>query len=128
MHRLRLPRIPGGLAWLMTQCEVCQGQAQLFLCKRCTVDLRTMLIGLGAGFPLGNGRRSHAWLAALQDAANGDTRLGEPARRSPVSIPNTDSKPLPYSETASGLLEKVRGMLGTWIRHLCETRGVEVPG
>lgn len=106
----------------MAECQSCHAQTQLFLCKRCVADLRELLTGLASGFPLGNGRRSRPWLAALQDAATGDTRLGESTRRS------TDlTSPLPYSETASGLLANVTGMLGTWVRHLCESRGVEAP-
>lgn len=110
----------------MTQCQSCQANTQLFLCKRCITDLRDTLIGLVArtetNIRTGETRPAPGWLALLHDAATGDTRLGESTRRS------TDlTSPLPYSETASGLLANVTGMLGTWVRHLCESRGIKQP-
>ena len=72
--------------------------------------------------PLDNGRRSRAWLVALEDAALGDTRLGESARRS------TDkTTPIPFGENASALLSSVRNTLSAWIGYICKTRGLELP-
>lgn len=105
----------------MTDCTVCSAKSQLWLCNRCQTELRSMLDGLAIGNPLGNGRRSRPWLVCLQDAAEGSTRLGESARRA-----TDQTQPMPFNERASDELGKVEGMLGTWVRHICESRGIEV--
>ena len=107
----------------MTACRNCHRKCHdAFLCHQCANDLRELLHGLAVGMPLDNGRRSRAWLVALEDAALGDTRLGESARRS------TDkTTPIPFGENASALLASMRNMLETWVKHLCEARGMELP-
>lgn len=106
----------------MSQCTHCGGRAQLYLCGSCQTDLRDMLTGLAIGQDLGNGRRSRGFIQALEDAVLGDTRLGESARRS-----TERNTPLPVNLLASQLLENVHNMLGGWVRHLCESRGTEIP-
>lgn len=105
----------------MTTCQNCSAKSQLFLCNRCCQDLKQLLEGLALGFPLGNGRRSRPWLVCLEDAANGATRLGESARRS-----TERNSPLPFNQRASEELGRVEGILSTWVRHLAESRGIEV--
>ena len=93
-----------------------------FLCHGCCDDLVDLLTGLAVGGPLRSGRWSRPWLVSLEDAALGHTRLGESQRH------GTDkNSPLPFSESASTLLGSVTGMLSTWVRHVCETRGAPVP-
>jgi len=95
----------------MIKCSVCHRKCQLHLCTDCSNQLREMLTGLAIGFPLGNGKRSRPWLQYLEDAALGDTRLGESARRS------TDrTQPLPFGETASQLLTNTHTTLATWFQ------------
>jgi hypothetical protein len=55
----------------MTDCRHCTRPAQLFLCNRCITELRDMLNGLPR------------FIGYLTDAARGQTRLGEPGRRTP---------------------------------------------
>jgi len=91
------------------------------MCNTCTSELRELLLGMARGFHLGEGRWSRAWLAALEDAALGQTRLGESERFS-----SDRNSPLPFSESASLLMDNVHGMLTTWVRHVCESRGIPV--
>jgi hypothetical protein len=103
-------------------CTVCAAKCNNgFLCSRCQQDLKQLLDGLSIGNPLGNGRRSRPWLVCLEDAALGGTRLGESARRS-----TERNSPTPFNERASDELGKVEGMLFGWVRHICESRGIEV--
>ena len=77
-----------------------------------------MLTGLATGFPLGNGKHSRPWLQCLEDAALGDTRLGESARRS------TDrTTPLPFGETASTLLADTYFTLAKWFQTILNRKG-----
>ncbi len=55
-----------------TECRNCGRAAQTFLCPRCVTELRDMLTGL-----------AHGWIQYLEDAALGQTKLGESARRTP---------------------------------------------
>lgn len=106
-----------------TPCQVCaRNSPNSFLCQACCHELHDLLIGLVIGQELPNGKRAPGWLEYLQDAAWGRTRLGESARRS-----TERNTPLPMNLGASQLLENVNGMLLTWARHICESRGVELP-
>lgn len=97
----------------MTQptCQVCSRQCQTFLCTNCERELRDMLEGL-----------AKRWLRYLQDAALGQTRLGDVVRHR-----RGDEQPLRLNLRASELLDYTRSVLVEWIRDLCETRGVPVP-
>jgi len=100
------------------QCQNCHRKSQLHLCTDCSNQLREMLTGLAIGFPLGNGKRSRPWLQCLEDAALGDTRLGESARRS------TDrTQPLPFGEPASQLLTNTQATLATWFQTILNRKG-----
>ncbi|PQM45681.1 hypothetical protein C1Y40_04125 [Mycobacterium talmoniae] len=100
-------------------CTVCDAKTDLFLCRTHVAAVRSMLTGLCVGPELDNGHRGAGWLTWLVQAAHGQTRLGESARRS------TDKgSPMLCNTRASGLLATVRNMLSTWIRDLCEMRGV----
>ena len=94
----------------MTECQICQGRATLFLCGVCQDSLRDMLRGLAVGQELPNGQRGAGWLEFLEDAALGRTRLGESARRS------TDrGSPMLHHEAASELHNNIHTMLLQWV-------------
>jgi hypothetical protein len=108
---------------VVMNCSVCAAKCNNgFLCSRCQQDLKQLLDGLSIGNPLGNGRRSRPWLVSLADEALGDTRKGESARRA-----SDRTQPMPFNENASTVALATKGMLGTWMRHLCETRGAQCP-
>lgn len=101
-------------------CTVCTAKTELFLCRTHTDEVRGLLTGLVRGPELRNGHHGSGWLTFLIQAATGQTRLGESAGRS------TDKgSPMLCNLRASDLLDDVRNMLTTWIRDLCETRGIE---
>lgn len=106
----------------MNPCQHCGAKTQLFLCDSCIESLRELLTGLVVGQELPSGHRAPGWIEYLQDCAWGRTRLGESARRS-----SDRTSPMPVHLAASELLDAVHATLGTWVRHICEARGIEVP-
>lgn len=82
-----------------------------------------MLQGLAQGQELPSGHRAAGWIEYLEDAALGRTRLGESARRS-----TERNTPLPVNLRASAMLDDVRCTLSTWVRHICEARGISEYG
>ena len=111
----------------MTQCQKCAGRAQTFLCNTCTRELRDMLTGLhtgtGTNMATGERRPMAGWLEMLQDAVQGQTRLGESERRS-----TERSSPLMIHTEASRLLDNVHATLVRWVQDICDSRGVDYPG
>lgn len=123
----------------MSQCRVCEGHAQLFLCVTHISSLRDAL------------RDLPWWLRRLDESAIGDVRLGEGGRKGtraheldeytgPDGAEKLDQarrdgkfaidKALAAGRVnakASRLLDRATNELGTWVRHLCESRGVETP-
>jgi hypothetical protein len=93
----------------MSQCQRCSGRATLFLCNACTSDLREMLEGMPR------------WLGYLADAAHGQTRLGESARRS-----GDLTSPMPCNLGASELYQQVHNALSRIVQEICESRGMEI--
>jgi hypothetical protein len=105
---------------VVTSCQQCARKSQTFICTTCQAELKQMLEGLAIGFPLDTGRRSRPWLQCLEDAALGDTRLGESARRS------TDrTTPVPFGEKASDLLADVYSVLAGWFQTILNRKGNE---
>jgi hypothetical protein len=95
----------------MSACQHCGSRANdAFLCRQCATDLREMLEGLPR------------WLAYLSDAAHGQTRLGESARRS-----GDLTSPMPVHLGASALYRQVHNTLSRIMQEICESRGVEIP-
>jgi hypothetical protein len=80
----------------------------LFLCAPCIDELRDKLTSLPG------------WLEHLAEHALGLTRIGTASRRH-----RGDEQPMRYNPRASDLLDAVKNSLTTWIRHICEERGVE---
>lgn len=64
-------------------CKHCGRQAQLFLCELCIKELREMLTWLARGRKRPDGDYEAGWLEHLAEAALGQTKLGESARRTP---------------------------------------------
>jgi hypothetical protein len=95
----------------MSQCQHCSGRVHdAFICRQCTAELREMLEGMPR------------WLGYLADAAHGQTRLGESARRS-----GDLTSPMPVNLPASALYQQVHNMLSRIVQEICESRGFEVP-
>lgn len=82
-----------------------------FLCNTCIGRLRQMLTDLPG------------WITTLEEAVHGQTRLGESVRRS-----TEKTGPMLCNLEASELLDYTRSVLVEWVRDICETRGMEVPG
>ena len=91
----------------MTVCQRCACKSQLFLCNDHTAELRDMFTDLPR-------LASH-----LAEAATGQTRLGEQARRAP-----SDEAPMRVNMKASDLLRNVNLTLVRWVQDICDTRGV----
>src|SRR5437868_450432 len=64
-------------------CRNCKRAATLFLCSRCTAELRDMLTGLAIGQELPSGHHGAGWIEHLRESALGQTKLGEAGRRTP---------------------------------------------
>ena len=126
----------------MTQCQVCEGRAQLFLCTTHIGVLQSTLKDLPW------------WLSRLNEAALGQVRLGDAGRRGtraheldeytgPDDAANAARlerdlaagkfkldavlAPARINAKASRLYEQAYNDLGTWVRHLCESRGTDIP-
>lgn len=126
----------------MSKCQVCDGRSQLFICTTHLGVLQTTL------------QEMPWWIERLTESALGQVRLGDGGRRGTRSHeldeytgPNdtdnaarldhdihagkfTVDKVLGsarINSKASRLLDELENELGTWVRHLCETRGIEVP-
>lgn len=100
-------------------CANCDAKtADTYGCNRCTAELRTMLTGLPR------------WLTHLEEAATGQTRLGESARRSTEKGSPALCRLGPkgdFRDSPGELLERASAVLVEWVRDICETRGVKVP-
>jgi len=94
----------------MSQCQRCSGRVHdAFICRACTTELREMLEGMPR------------WLGFLADAAHGQTRLGESARRS-----GDLTSPMPVNLPASALYQQVHNTLSRIVQEICESRGVSL--
>lgn len=123
----------------MAKCQVCEGRAQLRLCLTHEVILRDSL------------RDLPWWLERLAEAATGNVRLGDGGRRA-TRVSELDELAGPdgsdklaralaanklrrdrllaagrVNAKASRLQAAATNTLTTWVRHLCETRGIDVP-
>jgi hypothetical protein len=91
----------------VTECQQCSAKSQLFLCNTHVAELRDMLYDLPR-------------LAAhLSEAATGQTKLGEPARRN-----RSDEQPMRVNLRASDLEDHVNRTLVRWVQDITEQRGL----
>lgn len=91
----------------MSQCQRCAAKSQLFLCNAHSDELRDMLNDLPR-------LAQH-----LAESATGQTKLGEPSRRS-----KSDESPMRVNLRASDLLGQVNATLVRWVQDLSESRGI----
>ncbi len=100
----------------MTDQPTCQAadcerpSADGYLCHRCTRVLERILAELPA---------------TLTDLQVTITRQSRTSRGGGGKPTKAAESPLPFDVHASDLADRVRNGLSTWIRHLCESRGVE---
>lgn len=130
----------------MIACGHCGARAQLYLCPRCTTDLRDMLLSLLTR-PDDDGRQRLGLLEYLADAAITQTRLGDGGRRTEKSLvkytdPVTGNEKLEraladgeflrnrvlaaggVNARASRLQASIHALLSSWVHEMTETRGV----
>jgi len=93
-----------------TECDVCGAKSQLFLCRNHIDELAELFTGLPR------------FMAFLQDAVLGRTRMGGPQRRH-----RGDEQPMRYNPKASTLYVDARNTLTTWLRHVVEQHGIDTP-
>lgn len=119
-------------------CQSCSAPATLFLCSRCTQELRAQLQSLAYG-PTVNGRNTAGLLDALHDVELKQTKLGntgghrKKGDEMPIPfLPDTgrmdkDHHPvLSPQGWASRLIVNARNILTTIARDICESRGIDV--
>jgi hypothetical protein len=112
-------------------CQECQAKSITFLCGKCITDLTDRLTDLPW------------WIARLEEQQVGHVRMGDSggrpsARREPFQgedeVPRHDPALLRrflaaggVNARASELAHNIHNSLGTWIKHLCEQRGLVTP-
>jgi hypothetical protein len=94
----------------MTECTKCQGQATLYLCPRCIVELRHQLLGLPTV------------LTWLHDSAVGDTKMSDNAGRNN----RTRAETVHYNPRARALLDEIYCTLGQWATELARTHKLHI--
>jgi hypothetical protein len=102
-------------------CDVCDAGTDARLCLGCTAELEQALAELPADLT------DLQAVATLQAA--GPMGLGDP-RRQWEGRPTADAldvMPWVFAPGASDLIWTAANTLTTWVRHLCESRGLEVP-
>lgn len=119
---------------MSAECQVCTAPSHhAFLCNPHIAELRAHLAKLSTG-PVVNGRASQGLLDDLADVALKRTRMGEGGghrkkgdeRPDPFEPDTEKSRQTPQGR-ASTLLTNARNYLGTIVRDMCESRGVEAP-
>lgn len=122
-------------------CVVCQADTDALLCTRCTAEVERALGEMpallteleitatrqdrGTGTALYAMRRTRLWHEALTaDADASDVPAA--ALRSRDGHKTLPTTPWPLSWDAANLAWTVRNTLGTWARHLTETRGLQL--
>ncbi|SIE44743.1 gp75 protein [Mycobacteroides abscessus subsp. abscessus] len=91
----------------MTNCRKCSQPAQLFLCCKCVDALREHATQL-------------AWLVErLDETVTRHDKLSSP------TIGKSSDEPLPFNADASTLAHRARNTITTWVRSICEHRGIE---
>ncbi len=91
----------------MTNCRKCGRKSEMFLCSGCVEELEISLDGL-------------PWLLRqLEVTTMGHDRL------STGEVGKGSSHRSPLNTDAMKLADKARNTISTWVRDLCETRGIE---
>ena len=137
----------------MSTCQACQGRAELWLCRTCTTELAALLRDLPwwidrlieaavGDVRLGDGGRTSAprgirgddtlasQIEPLPSCHCDDECHCDPlaARRRRERVALAHALSIGHvNASASELHDDVRNGLSTWIRHLCEHRGIDLP-
>jgi len=93
-------------------CHVCQADTDAMLCRRCLYRLERILAELPS------------WLSELQRTETRQSNTSGPDGGKPTK---RAEQPLPFDARAVVLAEQARNGLSSWIRHLCEQRGLTTP-
>lgn len=137
---------------MSTTCRACKGPAQTFLCAKCTKSARDLLAELPWWIDRLNEAvvgqvKLHDGGGSSRPVMHGDTDLASHIRTLPgcTCVEECDCDPLVarrkreraalvhalalggVNATASDLHAEISNTLGTWIRHLCESRGAQPP-
>lgn len=132
---------------MSVECQKCARKCELFLCVQCMLDLRQMLTDMPwwldrlAETSVGQarlgdpgGRRGHkAGLERYADpkpAVDGDGTEGDRRLERDLTDRKLRARLLAQGGVnahASDLFDEVQNMLGSWVRDVCERRGVDVP-
>lgn len=118
-------------------CAACSAPATLFICARCSSEMRAQLQSLAYG-PKVNGHNTAGLLDALTDVELRQTKLGnggghrqkgdeQPSPFMPDVGKMKDGRPvLSPQGNAANLIHAARNTLTTIARDLCESRGVDL--
>lgn len=98
---------------MTTQCQQCEGRADLFLCPTCQTYLRRQLTGLPT------------LLGHLRDTAHGLTRMSNDTSR---QLGFQSRTPI-FDDRATRLIDDIGNMLGQWATQMAKERGyvISVP-
>lgn len=91
----------------MTKCRKCSQKCDLFLCPKCVDALRAHATQL-------------AWLVERLDET-----VTRQDKLTSATIGKSSDEPLPFNAPASQLAHRARNTIGTWVRSICEHRGIE---
>ncbi|MER5671145.1 hypothetical protein [Pseudonocardia alni] len=94
-----------------------------FLCQSCWMDLANDLRDVGGMLVDERGHDLPSLVSELDDAVARRTRRGKVETGVVTGKPE---RPLPVDLRAAEALDRLRNTLGTWVRVLCEDRGVTV--
>lgn len=119
-------------------CASCSAPATLFICSRCTEELKAQLLSLARG-PIVNRHPTTGLLDALADVELKQTKLGnggghrKKGDEMPIPfLPDTgkmdkDNRPVPSPQGwATRLRANARNILTTIARDICDSRGIDV--
>lgn len=103
------------------RCDVCDAETDARLCLGCTAELEQALAELPADLT------DLQAVATLQAA--GPMGLGDPRRQweGRPTAEALDVMPWVFAPGASDLIWTAANTLTTWVRHLCESRGIDAP-
>lgn len=93
-------------------CQCGQPAPDAFLCRRCASVLERILAELPA---------------TLDDLQTTITRQSRTSKGGGGKPTKASEAPLPFDVHASEVLDRTRNGMSTWIRHVCEVRGVPLP-
>lgn len=105
----------------MTQCQVCGAKTDGWLCKPCVGQVERAIGDIPADID--------DLEAVATRQARGPLGLGDPLRQwdGPFEVGSLGDKPWEFAPGAADQLWVIGNTLSTWIRHLCESRAIDIP-